>query len=290
MVGSIVDAAHCAYSRVFEAEHPMGDFSTIEYSLQDEVATIHLNRPAKLNAINLQMVSELEDATRHAEADPGVKVIILAGRGKSFSAGFDLKEIEPGSSDPEKKRRNLERKFRMIMSFWNCSKPTIAAVHGHCVGGGFELALSCDITLASVSCRMGEPEVRFGSGVLAMLLPWLTGAKAAKELLLSGDDTMTAERALSLGIVNRLVSDDALEEEARSLARTIKQADAHAVAMTKRAINGSLNAMGMQEALLHALEIEVSIETASTPKRTEFQRIYQTEGLKAALAWRDAAG
>ncbi|MER8417510.1 enoyl-CoA hydratase/isomerase family protein [Mesorhizobium sp. M1329] len=270
--------------------YSMGDFSTIEYDVQDGIAAIRLNRPAKLNAINLQMVTELEEAILHAEADSAAKVIILAGRGRSFSAGFDLKEIESGHVDPEKKRRNLERKFRMIMNFWNSSKPTIAAVQGHCIGGGFELALSCDITIASASCRMGEPEVRFGSGILAMLLPWLTGAKAAKELLLSGDDTITGERALSLGIINRLVPDDALEEEARSLARTIKQADTHAVAMTKRAINGSLNAMGMQEALLHALEIEVSIETASTPKRAEFQRIYQTEGLKAALAWRDAAG
>jgi enoyl-CoA hydratase len=85
----------------------------------------------------------------------------------------------------------------MIMRFWNSSKPTIAAVHGHCIGGGFELSLSCDMTIAARSTILGEPEVRFGSGVLAMLLPWLTGAKAAKELLLSGDDNMSSERARS---------------------------------------------------------------------------------------------
>jgi enoyl-CoA hydratase len=266
----------------------MGQFSTLDYELKDGIATIHLNRPTKLNAINLQMVSDLETAMDEAEADETVKVIVLAGYGRSFSAGFDLQDIESGPLDPGKKRRNLERKFQMIMRFWNSPKPTIAAVHGHCIGGAFELALACDMTIAARSCMMGEPEVRFGSGILAMILPWLIGAKAAKELLLSGNDRVSAERALSLGIVNRVVADEDLANETCALARSIVLADSNAVTLTKRAINQSLNAMGMPQALAQALEIEISIETSSTPKREEFQRILRTDGLKVAVAWRDA--
>ena len=90
------------------------------------------------------------------------------------------------------------------MAFWDCPKPTIAAIHGYCIGGAFELSLACDITVAAAGTRLGAPEVKFGSGAVAMLLPFVTGAKAAKEILLTGDDHLSAERALALGIVNHV--------------------------------------------------------------------------------------
>src|SRR5207249_4017480 len=83
--------------------------------------------------------------------------------------------------------------------FWHCPKPTIAAVHGYCIGGAFELSLACDVTVAAQSTKFGSPEVKFGSGAVALLLPWVAGPKAAKELLLTGDDQLSAERALAIG-------------------------------------------------------------------------------------------
>ena len=91
------------------------------------------------------------------------------------------------------------------MQFWDCPKPTIAAVHGFALAGGFEMALSCDLTIAAEGTRFGEPEVRFGSGIVALLLPWMTTPKLAKELLLTGNDQIDAQRALGMGIVNRVV-------------------------------------------------------------------------------------
>ena len=158
--------------------------------LRDGIALLMLNRPDKLNAINKEMIAQLGSALDAAEADPSVRAIVLAGVGRAFSAGFDLDmEIaDGGKPDPEDVRQALRNDFEIIMRFWDCPKVTLAAAHGYCLGSAMELALACDITLASEDCFFGAPEVRFGSGIVAMLLPWLAGPKCAKYLLLSGDD------------------------------------------------------------------------------------------------------
>jgi enoyl-CoA hydratase len=161
-------------------------------------------------------------------------------------------------------------------------------VHGYCIGGAFELSLACDITIAAVGTKFGAPEVRFGSGAVALLLPWIAGPKAAKELLLTGEDKLTAERALALGIVNHVVPDGEEFDRALAIARDIAAAAPEAVRLTKRAINRTYEAMGLRAALASALETDIYIETAGGPERAEFNRIRREQGLKAALAWRDA--
>jgi enoyl-CoA hydratase len=151
-----------------------------------------------------------------------------------------------------------------------------------------ELAVACDITLAADDCVFGAPEVQFGSGTVAMLLPWLIGPKHAKELLLTGDDRVPAERALALGLVNRVVPAARLMDEALALARRVAANDRLAVKLTKLAINRSLEAAGMRQALLQALELDVVIETTETPESREFNAILKRDGAKAAIAWRTA--
>ena len=123
---------------------------------------------------------------------------------------------------------------------------------------------------------------------MAMLLPLISGPKVAKELLLTGNDKVSAVRAYELGIVTKVVDDETLQEEAIQLARQIASADSHAVKLTKRAINEAMDAMGLRQALARSFEIDVSIETSAAPAKLEFLRIQQEQGLKAALAWRDA--
>ena len=135
---------------------------------------------------------------------------------------------------------------------------------------------------------MGEPEVRFGSGIVALLLPWVTGPKQAKELLLAGIDRLDPARALGFGLVNRVVAPEVLQEEAFALARAIASGGADAVRLTKVAINRSYEMMGMRQALLQSLEIDIAIESAGGPERTEFNRIRREGGLKAAIAWRES--
>jgi enoyl-CoA hydratase len=148
------------------------------------------------------------------------------------------------------------------MRFWDSPKPTLAAVHGYCLGSAMELALACDITVASEECHFGAPEVRFGSGIVAMILPWLAGPKRAKYLLLSGDDRVTAADAVAMGLVNRVVPTGAVLEHALEIARRIAANDALAVKLTKQAINRTLDIAGMRKALLESLEIDVEIETS----------------------------
>ncbi len=264
------------------------NYETILYEVDDPIAILTLNRPDKLNAINGLMVDELNNALDLAEADERVRVIILNGAGRAFSAGFDLTAgDESSSADVGFWRKELRRDFDIIMRFWDCPKPTIAAVHNYCLGSAMEMAIACDITIAAQDCRFGAPEVKFGSGIVALILPWVIGVKAAKELLLTGDDKVSAERALSMGLINKVVAEDELMQETRLTASTIASSDQLAVKLTKQAINRSCEIMGMRQALLQGLELDVLIETTETPESKEFNEILRKKGTKAALFWRD---
>jgi enoyl-CoA hydratase len=245
----------------------MSAYTTIVYEVAGAIATITLNRPDKLNAVNPQMVKELNAAMDAAEANEAVRAIVLRGEGRAFSAGFDLSVEDPSGEDsPEFWRGELQRDFDVIMRFWNSPKPTVAAVHGYCLGSAMEMAVACDITVSADGCRFGAPEVRFGSGIVALVLPWIVGPKAAKELLLTGDDKVTAQRAELIGLVNRVVKPDQLEAEALRFAEQLSSNEQTAVRLTKQAINRSYQIMGMPQALEEALEFDVKIE--STPNET----------------------
>jgi enoyl-CoA hydratase len=182
----------------------------------------------------------------------------------------------------------LEEDLQFILQFWDCPKPTVAAVHGYCLAGAFELMLATDITVAAEGTRFGEPEVRFGSSIVALLLPWMTTPKAAKELLLTGSDRLDANRAREMGLVNHVVPAGEELTKARELAEDLVAVAPLSVALTKRAIHPSYEMMGMRQALLASLDTSVLIESQAGPERTEFNRIRQEQGLQAALAWRDA--
>jgi len=264
-------------------------YQTIQIRLDDGIGWLQLNRPQVLNAFNPELIEETNRAMDELAADPRVLAIIVHGAGRSFSAGFDIKaSASAGERTVAQWRKVLEDDFAFIMQFWDCPKPTIAAVHGHCVGGAFELMLACDVTVASETALFGEPEVRFGSGIVAMLLPWVTGPKAAKEILLSGQDRLSAERARELGIVNHVVSEAEVLAKAEAIARDFIAAAPDSVRLTKQAINRGYEIMGFRQALLQALETDIIIEAAGGPERSEFNRLRREQGLKAALAWRDA--
>ncbi len=207
----------------------------------------------------------------------------------AFSAGFDMKESAARTDTTlDEWRIVLERDFEFIMQFWDHPKPTVAAVHGFCLAGAFELALACDVTVAGEDTRFGEPEVRFGAGIVAMLLPWSVGPKKAKELILTGNDGVSAGEALAMGAVNHVVAPDAVLAQGLRIAKDMSAAAAPAVQASKRAINRTYDIMGMRQALLGALEIDLVVTAAGGPEKDEFNRIRREQGLKAALAWRDA--
>jgi enoyl-CoA hydratase len=264
-------------------------YETILYETRGPVALITLNRPARRNAMNAAMLSELAVALDGAEADAAVRAIVLTGAGPGFCAGFDLQEqAERRPSGVAQWRPLLRRDFEVIMRFWHSPKPTIAAVRGPCLAGGCELAVACDITVAAEDAVFGEPELRFGAGIVVMLLPWLVGPKRAKQLILGGDDTLPARRAEAIGLVNEVVAVGEEVPRALALAGDLAAIDVMALRETKRAINRTYEIMGMGEALEAALDIDLQIEGEGTADKRQFLEIARRDGLHAAIAWRDA--
>jgi enoyl-CoA hydratase/carnithine racemase len=264
-------------------------YSTIVLESLDGVARLTLNRPERANALNAAMLDEIRRALDEAEADAAVRAIVVRGAGAAFSSGFDLKEqMERRPTGVAQWRPILRKDFDTVMRFWHCPKPTIAAVRGPCLAGACELALACDLTIASEDAFFGEPELKFGAGIVVMLLPWIVGPKVAKEIILTGADRVSAARAREIGMINRVVPAAELDEGALALARHIAAIDPGLVKETKRAINRALEAQGLLEALEAALEIDLSIEGEGSPDKAQFMDIARRDGLKAALAWRDA--
>lgn len=255
------------------------------------LALITLQRPDKLNAVNQEMIAALHRALDDVEGDENVRAVVLNGAGRAFSAGFDLDmevDTSAGKPDPDAVRKALRNDFDIILRFWDSPKPTIAAVHGYCLGSAMELAMACDLTISSEECIFGAPEVRFGSGIVAMLAPWLAGPKRAKYLLLSGDDKVSALDAQEMGLVNRVVPKGEALAAALALAQRIASNDAVAVKLTKQAVNRALDIAGMRESLIAALEFNVQIETSETAESRQFNEILKRDGAKAAIAWRSA--
>ena len=263
-------------------------YETVLYEVRDAVALLTLNRPERVNAINRAMLDEIGHVLDGAEADDAVRAVVVTGAGNAFSSGFDLKEqAERRPQGTAEWRPILRRDFDTVMRFWHLAKPTIAAVRGPCLAGACELMLACDLTVAGESATFGEPELRFGAGIVVLLLPWLLGPKRAKHLLFTGADRIAARRAEALGLVNEVVEDDAVLERALRLAGELAVIDPMVLRQTKRAINRSYEVMGMGEALEAALEIDLLIEGTGSIDKREFMEIARERGLRAAIAWRD---
>jgi enoyl-CoA hydratase len=253
------------------------------------VRRLTLNRPKRLNALNGELVDALSRALAEAADDDGVSVLVLRGAGRAFCAGYDLEEdAGQGPMDSAGWYRELERSAARMLELIDHPKPIIAQVHSYCLAGGTDLMLACDLCVCSDDAFFGYPDVRFGSGVVTMLLPWVVGARKAKELLFTGEDRIPAEEALRIGLVNRVVPAGELGDATLGLAEEIAKNEPFVVRTTKRAINRVWELSGMRAGVAANVELDVMIESANLPQRDEFRRITKEQGLKAAIAWRDA--
>ena len=264
------------------------EFETITVDRQDAVWLLTLNRPNRLNAMNQKMLSELQAACEIIEADPSCRVVVVTGAGKAFTPGFDLQDQAANTPHGTLAWRPvLQRDFDSVIRFWNLKKPTIAAVKGAALAGGCELAMACDITIAGASATFGEPEVKFGAGIVVMLLPWIVGPKKAKEIAFLGKDQLSAEEACNIGMVNQVVPDDKVLSTALEAARAIAVVDPMVIRRTKQQINETMEIAGMNRALKRSLEIDLELEGEGSVDKKGFLRELREGGLRSALAWRD---
>lgn len=253
------------------------------------VRRLTMNRPKALNALSGELIEALSEALDAAAADPSVRVVILKGAGRAFCAGYDLNE----DAGAEKKdsvgwHQELKHSTDEMMKFFDFPKPVIAQVHSYCLAGGCDLMMICDLTVCSEDARFGEPEIRFGSGVVTMVMPWVLGVRKAKELLFTGEDRIDAAEALRIGLVNKVVPVEELDGATLALAEEIAKNDPFAVSMQKKAINKAWEAAGFREAIDANVAIDTMIEVADLPEREEFRAITLAQGLKKAIEWRDA--
>ncbi len=213
----------------------MTEYSTILVEKQQAVGLIRLNRPQALNALNNQLIQELMDALAVLDADPAIGAIVIAGNERAFAAGADIKEMADASA-VDMLRSDHIAQFDRILSI---KKPVIAAVSGWCLGGGNELAMSCDMIIAAETARFGQPEINLGvipGAGGTQRLTRAVGKAVAMEMVLN-NRTLTAEEALKFGLVNRVVPVERYLDEALALASEIAARAPLAIQLGKEAIN-----------------------------------------------------
>lgn len=239
-------------------------YECIIYDKNEDLATIKLNRPQVLNAMNKQLWLDFRSALHDARDDKQIKVIIITGEGRAFSTGADLKESKTRSlSDYRDYLVYLQEISREIIRF---HKPIIAAINGYALGSGAELALACDIRIMSEKAQIGFPEAKVSSSVTGgalQLLQNLVGIAKAKELLFTCEyiDGKTAEQ---IGLANKVVPADKLIEETREMASKIAKNSLFSINLIKKGLNMA------KEVSLEALmdyEIEACLATVSAPER-----------------------
>lgn len=243
------------------------EFECIIYEKEAGVATIKLNRPKVLNAMNKQLWLDFQEALEDVKGDPEIKALIVTGEGRAFSTGADLKDSKDRSiEDYREYLVELQETSRKIIRF---EKPTIAAINGYALGSGYELALACDIRIAANEAKIGSPEASVTSSVTGgamRLVQDLIGPGKAKELLFTAEyiDGKEAER---IGLVNKSVPLDQLMAETKSMAERIAKNSTFSIKMIKKGLN-----MARGEVSLEALmdyEIEACLACVFTKERQE---------------------
>jgi enoyl-CoA hydratase/carnithine racemase len=249
----------------------------------DAVATLTISRAQKLNALTNEIMAELAAALDRIAADDSIRVVVLTGEGRAFSAGFD---VSSGEDTPQWTPAYWVEHFRLayagLQRLWTLPQPVVAKIRGACLGGGFALSLACDLAYASDDSYFGEPEVKFGGSTMSPLLAWALPPRHFKELLLTGR-FIDAKRAEDWGLINEAVSAGALDARVDQVVRHMCLLPPGTLTKNKSLLNHFYDAMG-HAALAEFAEAQ-SIVRLSKASENEFTRISREEGVSAALKW-----
>jgi len=278
----------------------MSGFESIIYEKERGRARITLNRPERLNALSLALLSELSEAVWEADNDSDVHCVIVRGAGRAFSAGYDLAGggNQPPASRVEDREANryrggasmdddiwqMERSQRLRMALFDAHKPSIAQVHGYCLAGGTDVALLCDMVIAAENAVIGFPAGRSMGALPNNMWLYNVGPQWAKRLQLTGD-SITGAEAQQLGLVMKAVPDDDLEAEVEQLADRLALIDPDVLTVNKRIINLGLELMGARTLQRLAVENDARGHTAAAARG--FFRQAREDGLRKALQDRD---
>jgi len=270
-------------------------FTTLTYDVRDAKAYLTLNRPHRLNAIDDVMPGEIRTAVERANEDDTVRVIVLAGAGRAFCAGYDLKEFAEGNAagrwqqgdpwDPVRDYREMRRNTDDFFSLWRSLKPTIARVHGYAVAGGSDIAMSCDLLVIADDAKIGYPPARVWGCPTTAMWVYRVGAERAKRLLLTGD-TIDGATAAAWGLAVESVPAAELDDAVERLADRIAGVPINQLVMQKLMINQALDNMGLAGTQLLATLFDGI--TRHSPEGQWFKRLAEQDGFPAAVEWRDS--
>jgi len=270
-------------------------FSTLLYNVSDRVATITLNRPERLNAINDAMPGELRVAVERAEKDSDVHVVLLQGAGKGFCGGYDLQhyaersgEIHGSQSmpwDPTVDYAMMSRNTEDFMSLWRCHKPTICKIHGAAAAGGSDIALCCDLIVMAEDARIGYPPARVWGIPTTMMWVYRLGVEKAKRMLFTGD-LVSGREAADMGLVLKAVPADELDAEVQALCERIKGVPRNQLMMSKLSVNQAYENMGLHSTQMFANFFDGIAR--HSPEGIWFRDRAQAVGFKQAVAERDS--
>lgn len=274
---------------------PPTEYSTLLYRTAGRIATITLNRPDRLNAINDEMPVEIEAAVQRAGADDRVHVIVLQGAGRSFCSGYDLQlyaetpRPTTGSQDmpwdPMIDYNFMMRNTRHFMSLFRSYKPTIAKVHGFAVAGGSDIALCCDLVVMGRHARIGYPPARVWGVPTTAMWVYRLGAERAKKMLLTGQ-VIGGEEAARIGLVSEAVSERELDARVNALAQQMAGVPKNQLMMNKLMINQALLSMGLEQTQMLATLFDGIAR--HTPEGVAFKQRAEEAGFQAAVRERDS--
>ena len=270
-------------------------FETIDYSSNNAIGRIVLNRPKQLNAINAQMTADLQDAVRLATDDPSTKVIVLSGAGRAFCAGYDLdwgtkaedaaQRAMAGNWDPVRDYLGMSRNVRAFMSLWECPKPVIAQVHGWCVGGGTDMALCSDLIYMAEDAQIGYPPARIWGEPTTVMWIYRLGLEHAKRLMLSGE-SLTGVEAERLSLASKAVPEENLSETVDEMARKLVTIPSNQLAMSKLLVNQAFENMGLRTTQMIGTVFDGIAR--HTPEGVEWRDMAMREGFREAVRHRDS--
>ncbi len=256
----------------------------IERDPDDAFAILTMNRPEKLNALNLELLDALDEAVRNAQRDPDVRALILTGEGRAFTTGFDLIS-DDFEMDTEDWRADMSANCARLRTIWESEVPVIAAINGYALAGGLELAMCCDLAIAAEDAQLGEPEVRHVSGPPSLMMPWTVPIRHVRWLMYTGDliDGKEAER---IHLVNRAVPGDQLMDEARRLARKLSRMPGPAIKFAKASINHYQETAGLTSSWLYNVEAIATLH--ASPEGRKWMKKLKDCALREFLEEREA--
>lgn len=255
-----------------------------EKDARDKFATLTINRPDKLNAMNKTVIREMDQAVARAVADPDINALVIRGAGRAFSAGYDL---QGGDFDVDVDfwREDMSENAAALLNIWRAPIPVIASVHGYALAGALELMMCCDLAIAADTAKFGEPEVRHNSGPPSLMMPWLLSSRDTRWLMFTGDLVSAAE-AREMRLINKVVPADQLAEATDKLARKMARMPVPALKYTKASLNNQQMVAGLLTSFQYNIEAIAALH--ATKAGRDWMRKLAAMSLKEYLTFRDA--